>query len=72
MKIGQRVSVAPLSEEEEAHKIEGIITKVLKSSIHIDNNGASWFVVLLDNHLYGMDTDDKPIIEVPEDQLTLI
>ncbi len=60
--IGQRVNVAPLNEEEEAHEIIGTIVRA-KAPI---------YDVLLDKHLYGMDPECEPNIDVFEDDLTLI
>ncbi len=64
--IGQRVNVAPTSEEEAEHEIIGEIVEVLAAGY------TGWYTVLLDNHLYGMDDDVEPIIEVLEDELTPI
>lgn len=69
-KIGQRVSVVPMSELEAEHEIIGAIAEALGSGYA--GSDQDWYVVLLDQYLYGMDRDQEPKIDVPEHDLTLI
>lgn len=69
-KIGQRVSVTPMSEQEAEHEIVGAIVEVLGNGYAGSNQ--DWYVVVLDQYLYGMDHGQEPNIDVPENELALI
>lgn len=67
-KIGQRVNVAPLNEEEEAHEIVGTIVR----TVAYEGEGVPFYEVLLDQHLHGMDPGSDPNVDVCESDLSLI